>query len=83
MPLSTRDLYVAAAAALLILVLAKWWNSRKAGAQRSGFSGDDDNWPSAGVFGNLGDTLPYGNYAGGADMYYPTTQPNAATWTLG
>lgn len=39
---------------------------------REGFNGDEAGWPGAGTFGALADTYPYGNYAGGIDMYYPT-----------
>jgi len=44
--------------------------SPNAGAE--GFAADDGHWPTAGTFGNLADTNPYGNYAGHVDMYYPT-----------
>jgi hypothetical protein len=45
---------------------------------------DLDHWPSAGTFGSLPDTNPYGNYAGGIDMYYPTYSEGAVQdmyWT--
>jgi hypothetical protein len=51
---------------------------------RAGFTGDLDHWPTAGTFGNLADTNPYGNYAGHRDMYYPTYDEGYVTdmyWT--
>jgi hypothetical protein len=46
-----------------------------------GFSGDIDGWPGAGVFGNTGDTNPYGNYAEGREMYWPTNAEFAPYFT--
>ena len=49
---------------------------------KSGFTGDQDSWPSPGVYGATASSFPYGNYAGGADMYYPTYQPaNHGYWS--
>jgi hypothetical protein len=39
-------------------------------ALHEGFGGED--WPQAGTFGATGDTYPYGNYADGLQMFYPT-----------
>lgn len=39
---------------------------------REKFGGDDQNWPQAGSFGAYADTFPYGNYADGEQMFYPT-----------
>lgn len=50
----------------------------------AGGDGDADNWPEAGTFGALSDTYPYGNYAGGVEMWYPTYNEGASRsypWT--
>ena len=44
-----------------------------------GFGGMD--WPQADTFGAMADTFPYGNYADGLQMYYPTYDEYAALWT--
>ena len=36
------------------------------------FTADVDHWPTSGTFGNLADTNPYGNYAEGLQMLYPS-----------
>lgn len=44
--------------------------------------GDQDNWPGSGVFGNLSDTNPYGNYADSQSMYWPTMFEYGPYYTL-
>lgn len=45
-------------------------NARDRCALREGFDGE--NWPQTGTFGATADTYPYGNYADGLQMFYPT-----------
>lgn len=49
--------------------------------RHEGFGGDDDSWPQAGTFGNMSDTNPYGNYADGRNMFYPSYNERAPYWT--
>jgi hypothetical protein len=48
---------------------------------RDRFAADSGHWPTSGTFGNLADTNPYGNYAGHADMWYPTYNEVNSYWT--
>ena len=45
------------------------------------FGGDTDNWPGSGTYGALADTFPYGNYADGKAMFYPTYDEYNPYWT--
>ncbi|MFA6166971.1 MAG: hypothetical protein WC700_10160 [Gemmatimonadaceae bacterium] len=73
-------------AILIVLVIAvagyAWyhqaWMKKNCTCQsKSNFTSDLDGWPGAGTFGNLADTNPYANYAGGVDMYWPTYSEGA------
>ena len=50
-------------------------------ASREGFGGDEANWPQAGTYGNMSDTNPYGNYADGRVMFWPSLNERAPYYT--
>jgi hypothetical protein len=68
-----KKVALAALVVLAIIVIGAFEMRRyKRKKNKSGFDGDSMNWPTASQMGAMADTYPYGNYAGHADMQYPT-----------
>jgi hypothetical protein len=59
----------------------KWTKDNCICSRPDGFSGDLSGWPTAGTFGNLADTNPYGNYADGQVMFWPTYDERNGYWS--
>jgi hypothetical protein len=84
-----NERYLTAVIIVLIVVFAAFaWRHnawmKKYCVCRKGdkFSGGDlDGWPTSGTFGNLADTNPYGNYADGRAMFWPTYDERNGYWT--
>lgn len=86
---SSRNLLAALLVLLIILTVGyavyhQRWMKKNCTCTKSTFTSDLDGWPGAGTFGNLADTNPYANYAGGVSMYWPTYSEGAVQdllWT--